>query len=95
MTATIHIDAADEDAATKVNSIVQGFLAMLRMQGGDTNATKLADSITVTKDGLAVGVTLSMPSSEMIEIMKAGQEKGERRRANRRARDKDSQPTSK
>jgi hypothetical protein len=91
-TAAIDLDTADDDAATQVNSIVQGFLGMLKMQEGDANATKFANSITITKDGLAVKVTLSMPSSEMIDMMKSGQEKARQRGLNRRARDKDSQP---
>ncbi len=95
-TATLHLETADDDTAAKLNSMVQGLMAMLKMQGGgDTNATKLANSITITKDGLAVGVTLSMPSSDMIDLMKSGQEKAEQRRAKRRARDKDSKPSGK
>jgi len=42
-------------------------------------------------------VTLSMPSSDMIAMMKDGEKKGEQRRAQRRAqgKDRDSQPDNK
>jgi hypothetical protein len=94
-TAAIRFETADNDAAAQVNVIAQGLLGMLKMASDNTNAMKLANSIAIAKDGLAVGVTLSIPSSKMIEMMKAGQEEGKQRRANRRARDKDSQPNNK
>lgn len=94
-TAVIRLETADDDTAAQVNSVVQGFLGMLKMQAEDANAIKFANSITISKDGHAVGVTISMPSPEMIDMLKSGQEKGRQRGANRRAQDKDSQPNNK
>jgi hypothetical protein len=94
-TAAIRVETPDDDTATQVNSIFQGFLGMLKMQADDPNAAKFANSMTITKSNLDVGLTLSMPSSEMIEVMKSGQEKAAKKRSSRRARDKDSQPNDK
>ena len=94
-TAAIHLETADDDTATQVNTMFQGFLGMLKMQADDPNAAKFANSITITRTNLEVGLTISMPSSEMIEVMKSGQEKAKQKRSNRRARDKDSQQNDK
>jgi hypothetical protein len=94
-TAALHFEADDDGTATQINSIFYGFLGMLKLKAEDANAAKFANSIKITKDGLEVGVTISLPSSEMIDIMKAGQEKGKRRGLNRRARDQESQPNNK
>jgi hypothetical protein len=82
LTATIHLEAADTDTATQIANIGQGLLAMLKLQQADTNAMKLANALQFKQDGPAVDLTLSEPSSEMIEMIKDGQKK-----AGRKARD--------
>jgi hypothetical protein len=85
-TAALHLETADEDAGAQVNTIFQGFLGMLKMRARDTNETKFANSITITNEGLAVGVTLSMLSSDLIDIMKSGQQKAEQRKSTQLSR---------
>jgi hypothetical protein len=94
ITAALRFEAGDDNTVGQVNSIAQGLLGMLKMTADNTNALKLANSIAISQDKLAVGVTFSMPSSEVVEMMKEGQEKREQRRSNRRARDEDSKPNN-
>jgi hypothetical protein len=88
-TAALRVEAADANSASQLNTMAQGLLGMLKLQSSDTNAAKFANSIAIKQEGDTVGVTLSMPSSEMVEMMKAGEEKGAQRRAQRRARMKE------
>jgi hypothetical protein len=90
-TAVVRFETVDDDRATQVNSTVQGLLWMLKTQQG---ATKLADSAAIKKDGLAVEVTFSMPSTDVIDMIKSGQDQAGQRGSNRRTRDKDSKPNN-
>jgi hypothetical protein len=78
MTASVHLEAADAETATKVATIAQGLLALLQLQKSDPNILKLANSIMVKQDGPAVGLTLSEPSSDLIDMIKDGQQKAEK-----------------
>jgi hypothetical protein len=75
LSATVRLEAADADTATQMDSIAQGLLAVLKLQKGDANATKLANAATLKQDGSAVRLTLSMPSSELITMIKDDQKK--------------------
>jgi hypothetical protein len=78
MTATVRLEAADADTATNMEAIAQGLMALLKLQKSDTNVLKLANAIMIKQDGPAVGLTLSEPSSELIDMIKEGQKKAER-----------------
>jgi hypothetical protein len=79
MTASVRLEAADADTATNIDNIAQGLLALLRMQRSDANAMKLANAIVIKQDGPAVGLTLSEPSSDLIHMIKEGQQKAEQK----------------
>jgi hypothetical protein len=77
MTANVRFEAADADTATQIAAIAQGLLAVLKLQKSDANAMKLANAIVIKQDGPVVGLTLSVPSSELIDMIKEGQKKAE------------------
>jgi hypothetical protein len=81
MTAKVRFEAADADTANNIGSIAQGLLAFLKMQKSDDNAMKLANAIAIKQDGATVGVTLSVPSSELIQVIKEGEKKAEEKEA--------------
>jgi len=62
-----------------MDSIAQGLLALLQLQKADPNATKLANAIQIKQDGATVGLTLSEPSSDLIDMIKEGQKKKEQK----------------
>jgi hypothetical protein len=77
MTASVRVEAADADTAGNISNIAQGLLSLLRLQKADANALKLANAIVIKQDGAAVGLTLSEPSSDLINMIKDGQKKAE------------------
>jgi hypothetical protein len=77
MVATVRFEASDADTANNIANIAQGLLAVLKMQKSDANALKLANAIVIKQDGATVGLTLSVPSSELIDTIKEGQKKAE------------------
>jgi hypothetical protein len=77
MTAAVRFEAADADTAQNISNIAQGLLAVLKMQKTDPNALKLANALVIKQDGATVGLTLSVPSSELIDAIKEGQKKAE------------------
>jgi hypothetical protein len=95
MTAAVRFEAADTNTSTQIGLIAQGLLAVLKLQQADTNATKLANAIVIKQDGSTVGLTLSVPSSELIDIIKEGQKKEERKKAEKLAQEAKSPPENK
>jgi hypothetical protein len=79
MTAAVHFEASDSDTATQISAIAQGLVAVLKLQKTDANALKLANAIVIKQDGAAVGLKLSTPSSELIDMIKAQQKKEEQK----------------
>jgi hypothetical protein len=77
MTAHVRFEANDADTANNIGNIAQGLLALLKLQKGDADIMKLANAIVIKQDGPAVGLTLSVPSSELIKTIKEGQKKAE------------------
>ena len=75
MSAHVKFEAADNDTATQIANIAQGLLALGKLQKSDANVTKLANSIMLKQDGNYVGLTLSVPSSDLMGMIKEGQEK--------------------
>ena len=70
---------------------------MMRFQTDNKNAIKFANAITVTVNDLQVGLTLSMPATELVDMMNSSRENWRQKAASRRARRKasESQPGSK
>ncbi len=79
LAATVNFEAADADSATQVAAIAQGLVAILKLQKADANALKLANAIALKQNGPAVGLTVSFPSSEVIDMIKDGQAQAARR----------------
>lgn len=78
LTAAVHFEAADADTATQIAAIAQGLLAILKLQKADANAIQLANAIVIKQDGPTVGLTISQPSSVVIDMIKEDQAKASR-----------------
>ncbi len=74
--AKVSFQAKDEDAATQVAAMVNGLLALVRIQkdNGDPNLLKLANAIEVKQDGSTVTLSLSEPSADLVQMIKKGAE---------------------
>ena len=99
MTATVRLEAADDDTATQIASIAQGLLAVLKLQTGNPDATKLANAIAIKQDGRTVGLKISVPSSELTadlgDMIKEGDKKAEEKKAEKHAQNDTPAPENK
>jgi hypothetical protein len=70
--AKVSFEAKDEDSASQISAMVNGLLALLRFQKDNPDLLKLANGINVRQDGVAVILSLSAPSADIIQILKKG-----------------------
>ncbi|HEY3912955.1 MAG TPA: hypothetical protein VGN61_00600 [Verrucomicrobiae bacterium] len=71
LSATLKLTAADNDTATQISAIAQGLLALLKLQKGNPDATKLVNALSLRQDGANVIATASIPSQEAADLIKA------------------------
>jgi RNA processing factor Prp31 len=74
--AKVSFQTKDDDAATQVAAMINGLLALVRIQkdNGDQNLIKLANAIEVKQDGTTVTLSLSEPSADLVQMIKKGSE---------------------
>jgi hypothetical protein len=75
LTATLSLEAGDEEVAKQLAAVGQGLVALLKLQQEKPEAMRLANALSLKQDGLAVIATLGMPTDEVVAMMKAGAEK--------------------
>jgi hypothetical protein len=71
VTATLRLDANDEEIAGHMLSIGQGLVSLMKLQTEKPETVKFAEAITLKKDGAAVTAHLSLSAPQMVEWMKA------------------------
>lgn len=65
----VRVEARDEDAARDLRQVVQGFLALARMQGGNQPVLdELLDSLQLTGQGTTVSLSFAIPP-EVIDLL--------------------------
>jgi hypothetical protein len=69
LTATLHLETKDEQAAIQVEQIARGLLAFAAMQNTQKNG-KLIQSVVLTRDKNALDCTFSYPSIDLFEMIK-------------------------
>jgi hypothetical protein len=68
----VSVEARDQAAADNLRQVVNGFIALARLQAGSKpELTSVLQSIQVTGDGTTVGVSFAVPAAA-IEALKAG-----------------------
>ncbi len=69
---TVSVEARDQAAADNLRQVVNGFIALARLQAGTKpELTALLQSIQVTGDGMTVGVSFTLPAAA-IEALRNG-----------------------
>jgi len=81
VTARLSLEANDEAVARQAASVVQGVLALARLQKEKPEAGKLADALSLKQNGASVVATLAMPAADVINILKAEAEKQAQKKA--------------
>jgi hypothetical protein len=79
--ATLSMETNDEDVAKQAASVVQGLLALAKLQTGKPEASKLADALSLKQDGATVVASLAMPAADVINLLKAEADKQAQKKA--------------
>ncbi len=66
------LDAKDDEVASHIASVAQGLIALLKLQQDKPESVKLAEALTLKQEGPRVNVSLSMPATDAVEMVKAG-----------------------
>jgi hypothetical protein len=69
VSATLTLEAQDEDVAEHMASVGQGLLSLLKLQKEKAEVVKLADALSLKQDGSAVVATLTLPAADLVGIM--------------------------
>ncbi len=85
VTATLSLEANDEEVANNMFSIAQGLVAIMKLQKEKPASVKIAEALVLKQDGPAITATLTMPAGDVIELIKAD---AARKAARKAARDK-------
>jgi hypothetical protein len=68
---TLNLEAKSEEVAGNMASIAQGLISLVKLQQDNPEAVKLAQGLTLKRDGAHVVATLSVPAADVIEMIKA------------------------
>lgn len=71
LSATLVLDANDEQVAGQMATVAQGLLALVKLQKEKPEAVKLANALALKQEGSRVVAKLTFPASEVIELIKA------------------------
>jgi len=71
LTGRLSLMANDEEVAGQMLSVGQGLVALAKLQQAKPEAAKLAEALSIKQQGAEVVATLSLPSSDVVEMMKA------------------------
>jgi hypothetical protein len=70
--ATLTLEANDEAIAQQMLTVGQGLVGLMKLQQDKPEAVKLANALAVKQDGQQVVATLSLPSGDVVQLMRAG-----------------------
>ncbi|MGO8927368.1 MAG: hypothetical protein ACLQU3_10830 [Limisphaerales bacterium] len=69
--ATLKLETSDPDVAQQITIVGHGLVALMKLQKDNPGSLKLAEALSLKQDGAGVVATLSIPTSEVIELIKA------------------------
>ncbi len=78
---TLSLDANDQEVANQMASILQGLIALMKLQKDNPAAPKLAAALSVKQDGASVTVQLALPANDATDLMKADADRKAKARA--------------
>lgn len=71
VSATLILEAKDQETAAQIDSIAQGLVALMKLQSKKPEGQKLAQALKLRQDGSSVVATLTLPDSDVVAMMKA------------------------
>jgi len=71
LTATLTLDANDEEVAGQMASVGQGLLALVKLQQDKSGAAKLAEGLSLEQKGTSVVTSFGLPAEDVVNSLKA------------------------
>ena len=68
----LSLEAEDADSAKQMSDVCRGLVALLSLQTEKPEAVKLSQGITISQEERTVTAKLSLPASDVVEMIKAG-----------------------
>jgi hypothetical protein len=85
VTATLNLDANDDEVAACMATIGQGVVALMKLQKEKPEVVKLAEAISLKHNGAGIVATLAMPAGDVVDMLKADAARKAQRKAQREA----------
>jgi len=67
----LSLEAKDDEVAGHIASIAQGLISLLKLQQDKPESAKFAQALTLKQEGPRVTISLDMPATDVVELMKA------------------------
>jgi hypothetical protein len=81
ISATLNLDVDDENVATRISGVAHALISLLTLQSGKPEVSKIADAISLKRDGGGVSAILDMPADELVAMLKAATDRKEKAKA--------------
>ncbi len=78
ISATLNLDVDDEDVATRISGVARALISLLALQSEKPEVSKIADAISLKRDGGGVSAILNMPADELVAMLKAATDRKEK-----------------
>jgi hypothetical protein len=78
---TLNLEADSEEVAMQMALVGQGLVALMKLQKDEAGSVKLAEGLSLKQNGSGVVVSLTVPTTGAIELMKADAAKKAQKKA--------------
>jgi hypothetical protein len=75
VSAALTLEANDDEVASNMTSIARGLVALMKLQKEKPESVRIADALTLKQEGPSLAVRLTLPSSDVVEMIKADAER--------------------
>jgi hypothetical protein len=87
LTATLTLQANDEEVAGHINSIAQGLVALMKLQKDKPESIRFAEALSLRQDGSQVVASLVLPDNDALAMIKADAARKAQRKAEKAERE--------
>jgi hypothetical protein len=84
---TLTLEANDDEVAGSMMSIAQGMIGLLKLQKDKPEAAKFLQAIALKQDGASIVLTIDIPTDDVVNAMKASEERKAAKAAQRAEND--------
>jgi hypothetical protein len=85
LTASLSLQANDDEVAGQMASVGQGLLSLMRLQQDKPDAARLAEAISIKQNGPSVVATIALPADDVVKMLKVDAAKKAEKKASAEA----------